>query len=816
MNHSLPPDVHGLTPEEVEASRRVHGRNEVVVEEKFFSELMKEVFADPMLLLLVAASLLYFATGETGHGLFMLGAIVVVYSISVFQDSRSRKALKALRDITQPEAKVIRSGQTQTIAKAEIVVGDLVVAEEGSTIPADGVIIRANDFTVNESLLTGESLPVEKANDDPKLFQGTQVTSGSALFRVEAVGAATRIEQIGKSIEAVGKDKTPLEAQIDSFVKKITYTGLVVLAIVWLLNYLISHDALDSLLKALALGMSIVPEEIPVAFTTFMAIGAWKLMKRGIVVRRTGTVETLGSATVICLDKTGTITENRMSLAKVEPFEGVDANRVVELAMWASEPDPFDPMEVALHDAYTKFATPDQRAEYKLVHEYPLGGQPPMMTHVFQNAAGKRIIAAKGAPEAIMAVTKIDREKAEAALKSLTAEGFRVLGVAISTFNGTDYPPHQQELPFEFLGFVAFYDPPKKNIAEVFSGFYEAGIGVKILTGDNEATTRTIARQVGFQSGEHLDGKRVMEMPDADLQKAVHTTNIFTRMYPEAKLRVLKALKSNGEVVAMTGDGVNDGPALKAAHIGIAMGQRGSEVAKEVSSLVLTSDNLESMIEAIAIGRRIYSNLKKAVQYIISIHIPIILTVFIPLALGWIYPNVFTPVHVIFLELIMGPTCSIVYENEPIEPGTMTQKPRPFTSTFFNWKELSISIVQGLVITLATLSIYQLAVLSKLPENETRTMVFTTLISSNIFLTLVNRSFVHSIWKTMTYRNPLLFWILGLTVALTTVIFFVPPITHFFRLSLPTASYVLISIGAGALGVLWLEVVKPIQRKPVS
>ncbi len=816
MNHSIPPDAHGLSADEIAESRRRHGRNEVVVKEKFFAELFKEVFADPMLLLLVAASLLYFVTGETGHGLFMLGAIAVVYSISVFQDSRSRKALKALRDITQPEAKVIRSGQTLTIPKGDIVVGDLVIAEEGTTIPADGVIIRSNDFTVNESLLTGESLPVTKENEDLKLYQGTQVTSGSAVFRVESVGAATRIEQIGKSIEAVGKEKTPLEVQIDSFVKKITYTGLVVLAIVWGLNYLISHDALDSLLKALALGMSIVPEEIPVAFTTFMAIGAWKLMKRGIVVRRTGTVETLGSATVICLDKTGTITENRMSLAKVHPWGNNDTNRVVEVAMWASEPDPFDPMEVALHDAYAKFAAPDRRGNFELVHEYPLGGQPPMMTHVFRDAAGTQIIAAKGAPEAILAVSKIDRAQAEVALQSLTADGFRVLGVAISSFQGDQFPDRQQDLPFEFLGFVAFYDPPKKNIAQVFSGFYEAGIGVKILTGDNEATTRTIARQINFQPGDQLDGKRVMDMSQTDLQHAVRTTNLFTRMYPEAKLKVLKALKANGEVVAMTGDGVNDGPALKAAHIGIAMGQGGSEVAKEVSSLVLTSDNLESMVEAISIGRRIYSNLKKAVQYIISIHIPIILTVFIPLALGWIYPNVFTPVHVIFLELIMGPTCSIVYENEPIEPGTMTQKPRPFSSTFFNWKELSISIVQGLVITCATLGIYQLAVVSHMSENETRTMVFTTLVSSNIFLTLVNRSFVHSVWKTMSYKNPLLFWIVGLTIGITLLIFFVTPITHFFRLSLPSASYMLLSVGAGAIGVLWLEVVKPIQRKPTT
>jgi Ca2+-transporting ATPase len=473
-------------------------------------------------------------------------------------------------------------------------------------------------------------------------------------------------------------------------------------------------------------------------------------------------------------------------------------------------------MEVALHNAYISTTKSDERPHFKIIKEYPLGGTPPMMTHVFENKVGDIIIAAKGAPEAIMQVSGItDEEKTniENAINSFSAEGYRVLGVAEAISKSKDFPQKQQEFKFEFKGILAFYDPPKKNISKVLSNFYDAGINVKIITGDNEATTVSIAKQIGFEGYEkHISGKDLMLLSEKDLAKKVMETQIFTRMFPEAKLRIINVLKNQNEIVAMTGDGVNDGPALKAAHIGIAMGKKGSEIAKDAASLILMNDDLSKMVKAVAMGRKIYTNLKKAIQYIISIHIPIILTVFIPLALGWIYPNIFSPIHIIFLELIMGPTCSIIYENEPIEKNTMKLKPRPLSDTFFSWKELTTSIIQGLFITAGTLGTYQFSLSQNLGENTTRTMIFTTLVIANVVLTLVNRSFYFSIFTTLKYKNNLVLLIIGITISLTGIILFVPAISAFFqfqKLSLPQLGF---SILIGSVSVLWFELVKLWKR----
>jgi P-type Ca2+ transporter type 2C len=823
-------DYQGLTDKEVQESRMRHGKNKMDERQQsgFFIAL-KDLLKEPMFILLLAASTIYFIIGDVGDGIFMAAAIVLVAAISLYQDSRSRNALAALKSLTQPKSKVIRNRILTEIRSEEIVLGDLMVVEEGSSIPADGKIIQANDFSVNEAILTGESLPVSKDSEENTIvYQGTVVTGGLAICEVTAIGNQTRLGKIGKSLEAIEEEETPLQLQIRSFVKKMAIIGAVVFLIVWGINYFQSGDVLDSLLKALTLAMSILPEEIPVAFTTFMALGSWRLMKLGVIVKQTKTVETLGSATVICTDKTGTITENRMTLTKLYALSTdhittmqealmEDEKEVVRLGMWASEPIPFDPMEIALHEAYAKSSPRDERPDYTMVHEYPLSGKPPMMTHIFENKAGNRVIAAKGAPEALLAVSSVteqERTKILEAVKSLSLEGYRVLAVGISQIDGVVYPEQQQQLHFVFKGLLAFYDPPKKNIKPVFDAFYNAGINVKILTGDNAETTATIARQVGFRGTDRsLTGEELVTMSEAELSKKVMDTNIFTRMFPEAKLRILNALKATGQVVAMTGDGVNDGPALKAAHIGIAMGMKGSEIAKQASSLILIDDDLAKMVDAVAMGRKIYANLKKAIQYIISIHIPIILTVFLPLVFGWVYPNIFSPVHIIFLELIMGPTCSIIYENEPMEKNTMVQKPRPFVTTFFNWSELSTSIVQGLVITLGVLLAYQYAVQHGYSESLTRTMVFTALISANIFLTLVNRSFYYSIITTAAYKNNLVPLIIGITLLLTASILYIQPLTKFFRFEQLSASNALISIVIGFLSVIWYEGVKAIKRR---
>ncbi len=825
-------NIQGLNQEQVLHAREKHGSNQLYYKkENGWLDVVKSLAKEPMVLLLLVASVIYFISGNVDDSVFLASAIVLVSAISLYQDSRSRDALEKLKNFSQPSTKVIREGTVQSIKSEELVIGDTMVVEEGTSIVADGVIVQSNDFSVNESILTGESLAVDKDpnTEDRSVFRGTTVASGSAIVTVTAVGNATKLGKIGKSLEEIQEEETPLELQISAFVKKMVMVGAVVFIIVWVINYFQSFSILDSLLKALTLAMSILPEEIPVAFTTFMALGAWRLMKMGIVVKQMKTVETLGSATVICTDKTGTITENKMSLAKLFVLSSqkisnvstealnAEAFALIRLAMWASEPNPFDPMELALHQAYTEqLHGDDERERYHLVHEYPLGGKPPMMTHVFQDTLGNRIIAAKGAPEALMQVsslTEAEKYAIEAAITALAKEGYRVLGVGESMYIGDQYPEVQQSLSFTFKGIVAFYDPPKKNISKVLEGFYAAGMKVKIITGDNAATTTAIANQIGLRACEKsMTGDELMQLSESDLQQRVADTNVFTRMFPEAKLRIINALKTNHEIVAMTGDGVNDGPALKAAHIGIAMGKKGTEIAKQAASLILLEDDLSKMLDAVAMGRKIYANLKKAIRYIISIHIPIILTVFIPLALGWIYPNIFSPIHVIFLELVMGPTCSIIYENEPMERNTMIQKPRPFSSVFFDTKELMTSIVQGLMITLGTLSAYQYAVSMGLSEALTRTMTFVVLISANVVLTLVNRSFEESIFRTLQYKNNMVYIMIGVTMVITAIMIYVKPVANFFAFDSLSPIQLGLSISVGFLSVIWYEAVKWSKR----
>ncbi len=823
---NIPDHLKGLSEKEVKESRRVHGDN---VQQKAAGNqwwtLMRDILKEPMLVLLIATAAIYFITGQYGEAYFMLAAIIIVSGISFYQDNRSRKALAALETLTEPLSIVVRDGQVKKIPTAEIVVNDLVVVQEGSTINADGTIVHSNDFSVNESTLTGEAYSTFKSAgcDDNKVYSGTLVASGLAVFKVETTGTQTRVGMLGHAMRDIREEPTPLQSQIQKFVKAMALIGIFFFLLVWGVNFFQSRDMLNSLLKGLTLAMSVLPEEIPVAFTTFMALGSWRLMQQGIIVKKTRTVETLGSATVICTDKTGTITENKMSLQSVYAFQDdrlyekaawnmPAAMEVIRVAMWASEPVPFDPMEKTLHDVYEETTGDDERSWYSMVHEYPLDGKPPMMTHVFENKTGDRIIAAKGAPEAIFEVCQLTEEEENISrqmVNMLAEKGYRILAVASSSFPGAEFPATQQSLPFEYKGLVVFNDPPKENIAHVFQQFYEAGIRVKIFTGDNAATTKAIASFAGIRhAGTAINGEALMQLSEPEMVRELHDHALFTRMFPEAKLASVKALKKDNEVVAMIGDGVNDGPALKAAHIGIAMGKKGTDIAKSAAALILVDDDLSKMVEAVAAGRRIYTNIKKAVQYIISIHIPIILTVSLPLFLGWVYPAIFTPVHVIFLELIMGPTCSIVYENEPIEKNAMQQPPRKLSKTFLSWSEMGISIVQGLVISLCLAGIYHYTVAKGGGEEMVRTMVFTTLVFANIFLTLVNRSFYYSFISCFSNRNKLLRWIIFLTLVLIAVMLYLQPVAAFFKL-VPLSFFSLVTcIVTAAAAVLWFELWK--------
>ena len=821
--------LSGLNSEQVKQSRLQNGSNTLEMkEERVLFNVIKEVVLEPMFLLLLTTCIIYFSVGQNKEGIIMLVSIFIVAGISLFQEYRSRNAILALKKLSASKAKVMRDGVLTELPIEEIVVDDIIHLEEGEIVSADGKIVLSNDFTLNESILTGESFPVNKIADGfNEVYRGTLVTSGSATVITTAVGLKTMFGKIGMSLQSITSEKTPLQNQIRSFVRYMVWVGAVAFLIIVGFNYYHSGNIIQSFLQGLTLAMSILPEEIPVAFSTFQALGAYRLLRRNnIIVKQPQYVETLGSATVICVDKTGTITQNKMSIEYV--YDAVSKKsydvkndselplELIEYSMWSSEIDPFDPMEKTIHNLYGKITKLDKRAQFKQIHEYPLGGKPPMMTHVFSNENNEIIIAAKGAPEAILNQCNLPQSKIkeiEMQSHKYASMGYRVLGVGKGIWHERNWPVSQQEFEFEFSGLIAFQDPPKENIKQTIKIFNNAGIVVKMITGDYPETAVAIATQINLpHSTEVLTGQDIIQLTKSQLQEKVKSVNIFARMFPEAKLKIIDALKENGEVVAMTGDGVNDGPALKAAHIGIAMGNRGSEVAKSAASLILTDDDLSHMTDAVALGRKIYSNLKKAIQYIVSIHIPIILIVALPLLLSWHFTNIFSPVHVIFLELIMGPTCSIIYENEPMEPDTMFKKPLKTGATFLSLKQLTISIVQGLMITAGCLFLGFYYMNAGSNDETIRTIIFISLLFSNIFLTLINRSFVYSIFKTIFYKNNLVPIILITSLLLMFVLLYVPSMRTLFGLTQLNFNQIFLCFSVAMISTVWIELYKWIKR----
>ncbi|MCO6488432.1 MAG: cation-translocating P-type ATPase [Phaeodactylibacter sp.] len=817
----------GLNRQQVASRQKRFGKNALYSgRARHIFRMMWDVAREPMFLILVVVCAIYFFLGNTYEGQIMLFAMAMVVIVSIYQEVRSANAIRSLKKYTQSTIRLIRDGEEVRLPAEELVPDDIMIVSEGETVPADAEVLRQNDFSVDESIMTGESMPVFRDAGEA-ILQGTLVASGLCTARVTQTGARTELARLGKSMESITPEKSLLQKQVSAFVQRMALVGLLAFLLVFGINYLSTFDLVVSLLFGLVMTMSLIPEEIPVAFSSFMAIGAYRMSKIGLLVKQPITVESLGSASVICLDKTGTITENKMSLAAVYDFEKdslIEAadmgrypdNPVLACAMWASEPLPFDPMEKALHQAYLQNAALDARDQFQMAHEYPLDGQPPMMTHIWRRNE-ETIIAAKGAVERILAHSPLSNsqtEKVENITRGLAGKGFRVLGVARAASIPESFPERQDDFEWRFLGLVALYDPPKKGIKDVFGQFYEAGIRVKMITGDYAETALTIAGESGMRhDGHYLLGEAVLNMPAEKLRETVRTTDIFARMFPEAKLKVVEALKANGQIVAMTGDGVNDGPALRAAHIGVAMGNRGADIAKKAAALVITDDKLEKMAEAIANGRKIYHNLKKAIRYIISIHIPIILVVLMPLLLNWDYRNLFSPVHIIFLEMIMGPTCSIFFENEPMEQGVMSQPPRDPSASLFSWRELSGSILQGLIIAAGVLGAYYWAMASGMSETYTRTMAFITLTISNIFLTLVNRSFRETIFTTIRYRNNLLPLMLGASVLLLVALQFVPAVRETFHLSRLSPQLWLVCAAIAFAAVFWFEGYKVVMRK---
>lgn len=824
-------NIKGLSDKEILALTQQFGKNIFQLESsRRLNHIIWDILKEPMFILLTVACLLYFILGEGNEGIMMLAAMFFVVAISIYQENRSTKALKALKQYSEPRVMVIRNGEEKILDTIELVPGDIMMLEEGGKIPADAIILQSNDLSVDESVITGESLPVEKNSSEQQndLFQGTTINSGKCIAQVTAIGNQTVLGKLGKEVSVYTPPKTLLQQQIGKFVQRLFFFGLSAFLIIWLVNYLKTDSLIQSLLFGLTLAMAAIPEEIPVAFTSFMALGAYHMSKLGIISRQPQTIENLGAVSVICLDKTGTITENKMKVKVVYDFANdqlFDVERsshiqycdVLRYAMLASEVNPFDSMEQAIYEAYEKCAD-IKNNRLRQIYEYPLEGKPPMMTHVYE-FENKKIVAAKGAAERILGVCRTNAEMTKRIteyIRNLAAKGYRVIGIASAVHTNGELPYTQDGFDWKFEGLVSLYDPPKQNIKKVFRQFYDARIQVKLLTGDYPETAINIAEQTGISGYlKYYTGDEVMNMPQEELQTAVKSVNIFARMFPEAKLKVIEALKVNGEIVAMTGDGVNDGPALKASDIGIALGKKGTEIARQAADLILTDDNLEKISEAILQGRKIFSNLKKAVRYIISIHIPIILTASVPLLLGWKYPNIFTPIHIIFLELIMGPTCSIFFEREPVEKNIMLLPPRERKMGLFRENELLISIIQGVIIAGGVLALYYFFMKENYSVAETRTIVFTTLVLSNIFLTFVDRSFTENFTRTIFYKNNLAVWIFIISVFFLSAIHLVPFIRDIFQLAPIDVNDILICAVVSFVSVMWFEVYK-MNLRPVK
>lgn len=813
----------GLSQAEVDSLQMKFGKNIIRTKGgRRFTGMLIAIVKEPMFLLLSVACTLYFILGETAEGFMTITAMMIVTAISVYQDVRSTKALDALQKYTRQKTRVLRDDREQLINAEELVPGDVIILEEGNTVPADAKLIQENDLTVDESLVTGESLPSEKqvsAGMD-YLYQGTTINSGRCYARIVYTGSETVLGKIGKSVNAYEGPKTLLQKQVNRYVKQLALFGIAAFLLIWLVNYLHSGQVLHSLLFGLTLAMAAVPEEIPVAFSTFMALGAYQMSRLGIISRQPQVIENLGTVSVICLDKTGTITMNKMT---VKAVYGVSNNKavlaennstagnVLGYAMLASEHNPFDAMEKAIHEAYRPFAQEFVYDGLQQVYEYPLEGKPPMMTHIFASD-NERIAAAKGAAERILKVCKLDEttiKEVNVIVQAEAAKGYRIIGVASAICPDGSLPLRQDDFAWKLEGLLCLYDPPKENIREVIGSFYNAGIQVKLLTGDFLATAVNIAEQAGFTGYlQHLTGEQVMAMEDGELKEAVKQIHIFARMFPEAKERVISCLQQNGEVVAMTGDGVNDVPALRKADIGIAMGERGTTMAREAADLVITDDNLAMMTEAVRQGRKIFLNLKKSIRYIISIHIPIILTAALPVMLNWRYPNIFTPVHIIFLELIMGPTCSVFFEREPVEGSVMKMPARDRKSRMFPANELMITVFQGLVIAATILGLYYFTMEAHTSLEETRTLVFTTLLIANVFLTFANRSFTEHFFITVRYKNSLVPWVLLSSVAFIVIIHAISPVRNIFGLTtLSWSDFVLCTLLA-FVSVAWFEFYK--------
>lgn len=830
-------NITGLTEEEAAKRLGEEGHNELPSQKKQgLLGILLNILLEPMLLLLLGSGLIYLLLGEPDDALMLLFFVFVVVGITFYQERKSERALDALKSLSSPRALVIRNAKQRRIPGREVVREDIIILREGDRIPADGNVLFCSNLLVDESMLTGESLAVRKSDwdgktkpanpggdDMPFVYSGTLVVQGHGMVKVTTTGIHTEMGKIGKALQTITQEETLLKKETSQLVRNFAIAGMILCILVVIIYGMTRGDWLNGLLAGVSLSMALLPEEFSVVLLIFLSMGAWRMSKRQVLTRRMPAIETLGSATVLCVDKTGTLTMNRMILSSLfsrAQFYDLSINgdlplpeiyhELLEFSNLASQVDPFDPVEKEIKNGTDKFLSDSEHIHdnWKLVREYPLSKNLLALSNVWESN-DRHVIAAKGAPEAIIDLCHLDEAHKNELLthvQTMADNGLRVLGVARAMFQDEILPQMQHDFNFEFIGLIGFTDPVRSSVPAAVSECYTAGMRVIMITGDFPGTAMHIARQIGLKNPDRIiTGPQLSRMSITELQEKIKATNIFARVVPEQKLAIVNALKANGEIVAMTGDGVNDAPALKSAHIGIAMGQRGTDVARESSAIVLLNDDFSSIVAAVRLGRRIFDNLKKAITYIFSVHVPIAGLALFPILFG--LPLILLPSHIAFLELIIDPACSVVFEAEKDENNIMQRPPRNLKEKLFDRKNLVRSLFQGLSVLFFTLIVFVFALYLGKGENEARTITFAMLVIANLALIISNLSSERSILKIFNSGNNALWMVVEGALLSLILVLFVPLFRNLFHFSILHFDDLIIILSGGILNLVWISLI---------
>lgn len=804
----------GLTEVKALELLRVNGRNELPQSKKrSLFVLIVSSLREPMILLLISCASIYLLLGKASDSILLFLSVIGVVGISLYQEYRSSRALEALRDLSSPRALVVRDGKEKRIAGADVVPGDILIVKEGDRVAADCILLESAHVQADESLLTGEAEPVEKSttlkeNGADKIFASTLITRGIGTAQVLTTGSKTEVGKIGKALNIFLPERTQLQIEIGKLVRIFTVIGILVSVAVILSYGLTRGDWPQGFLAGIAAAMSLMPEEFPVIMTIFLALGAWRLSKRNVLVRQTAATENLGAITILCVDKTGTLTMNQMSVAECRTpestfhFDDKSSNvfpenfhPLIEYGVLASHLDPFDPMEKAIRRTLDQklVGTEHVHDDWILEREYPLSPELLAMSCVWRSKStpGFRI-ATKGAPEAIITLCRLPASQVQVIsdqISAMSKQGLRVLAVAKAEFPAPPLPAIQHDFDFSFLGLIGLKDPVRSEVPAAIADCYSAGIRVLMITGDYPGTATKIASDIGLHSAEVvLTGSEIEQMTDADLMLRLKTTSVFARMIPNQKLRIIKALKLNEEVVAMTGDGVNDAPSLKWADVGIAMGGRGTDVAREASDIVLLDDCFTSIVTAVSSGRKIFENIKSAMSYIFAVHVPIAGMAIVPILFG--LPVALFPAHIVFLELIIDPACTLIFESDPADVKTMKRPPRKLGVRLFSWLEIMKSVIQGVIIFIAIFGVFFLGHKYGYSPERNRTITFCTFIFANLGLIAINRPHI------LQLRNRAFIWVSSLAVLALLIVIYVPhlrPLFGFAEINLADWSIAIVS-----------------------